>query len=290
MNDNESLYKFFPYNPHDLDALSNNYLWFSEYSAFNDPFEDVYLENVLNRELGPYDEVKAIKLYKEMHRGQRPNHQIEEVLFELKVRGELEEQYNQTIRRTFEFAKSIISEHLTESRVCCFAKNHEHKQALENRLMWSHYADGLRGFCIEYDGDQLINGIYRIMGEKVGLCPMNYNTLKRQDFEELIFNTAKRLNGNSEEQGLLFGSLILTKSLEWEYENEFRLIYPKENEVSIDSNSIKSITVGAKMSQRKLNTLISILKGNSNISCPIYVAKIDPVSFEIQRELLCKEI
>lgn len=63
MKESQSLFKFFRYAPHDLDALANNYLWFSKYVDFNDPFEDVFIENVLIHDCDDYDEITAISFF-----------------------------------------------------------------------------------------------------------------------------------------------------------------------------------------------------------------------------------
>lgn len=288
--EHKSVYKFFPYNPHDLDALSNEYLWFSKYSDFNDPFEDIYLKNVLNKELTSYDQEKAIAFYKELHKDQLPAHEVEKVILEFVVSGKLEDHYRDTMTQTFAYAQNLIRRHLEESRVCCFAQNSSTERAIENKLMWSHYADGLRGFCIKYNEQKLIDGIYKKMGTKVGICQMQYRELSKLNFDELIFSTASQANKSEEHDVIQFGEIVNTKSKDWAYENEFRLIFPKENSVSIDSSSIEEVIIGGKMPEVKVNTLFSILKGNKNISCPIYKADICSDTFKIKKELVMKSI
>ncbi|MBF4253187.1 hypothetical protein EAY15_19170, partial [Vibrio anguillarum] len=87
------------------------------------------------------------------------------------------------------------------------------------------------------------------------------------------------------------GSLAATKSSEWSYENEFRLIIKNKANINyFSSKSIKSITFGEKMPQEKLITLLSVLKGNKDIDCNIYRAYIDLKSFEIERKLYSKTV
>lgn len=42
---------------------------------------------------------------------------------------------------------------LSKLCVCCFSKN------MDNYLMWSHYADGHRGVCLEWEVDQDVEGL-----------------------------------------------------------------------------------------------------------------------------------
>lgn len=276
------IYKFFPYNPHDLDALANNYLWFSNYKDFNDPFEDVFIENVLNVDIDSYSETKAIEFYKILHKKQLPQYKIEEALLQLKINNQLESHYINTIYSTLTFAKDKLSGLVKNSRMTCFAKDNLEKNefAIKNRLMWSHYANGLRGFCIEYDTLVLIEGISKEIGNKVGYNTIQYGTLKKYGAEELLLNTLNNIQEDHNSLGI--GTLTTLKSSEWEYEREFRIFVPEQSLVPIPPEAIKSITIGCKMDNLKLNTLLSIIRGNPRINCKINYAHINPNTFEIE--------
>lgn len=144
----KSLFKFFPYNAHDLDAIANDYLWFSHYSNFNDPFEDVFINNALDYNQGEFDEVTAIGFFKRIHAGQVPLELVEESILDMKIKGTFEDEYHRVIKETFLGAKERFTHFVNTSKACCFARNNEFGYALKNRLMWSHYADGLRGFVL----------------------------------------------------------------------------------------------------------------------------------------------
>jgi len=278
------LIKFFPYNSHDLDALANNYLWFSKYSDFNDPFEDVFINNALSNSVSPFDECKAIEFYKIAHANLVPIHELENALLEQKLDGTFEQKYKEMMGLTFEGALSDLNAFVEQSKATCFARDNEHSQAIKNKLMWSHYANGLRGFCVEYDREELIVGISDRIGEQIGLAPMKYGQLKRFSFEDLMMNTARTVSQGEEHFGV--GSLVSFKSSEWEYENEYRLITTGDNCVPIPSSSIRSVTVGSKMPKSRYNTLLSILNGNSEICCDVYEAYIDLETFDLERRLL----
>ncbi|MDQ1882921.1 DUF2971 domain-containing protein [Aeromonas salmonicida] len=277
-----SIYKFFPYNPHDLDAIANNYLWFSNYKDFNDPFEDVFIENVLNVDTDIYSETKAIAFYKMLHKKQLLQYKIEEALLQLKLTNKLETHYINTISSTLTAAKSELSNLVKNSRITCFAKDNLEKKefALKNRLMWSHYANGLRGFCIEYDTLALIEGISKEIGRKVGYSTIQYGKLKKYGAEELLFNTLKNIQEDNNSLGI--GTLTILKSSEWEYEREFRIFVQEQSLVPIPTEAIKSITIGSKIEKLKLNTLLSIIRGNPRINCKINWAYIDINTFEIE--------
>lgn len=87
----------------------------------------------------------------------------------------------------------------------------------QNPLMWSHYADNHRGFCIQYElNDSAFNRFYN--GYKTGFANMNYTTMKVEfDFKEILFMPI--------ETAL---SYITHKTAHWAYEKELRLVYTPE--------------------------------------------------------------
>ena len=287
----KSLYRFFPYNAHDLDALANNYLWFSSYSDFNDPFEDVFVQNAIHSDLGEYEQDKAIRMYKELHKNDVSEQELNDILTELIINGELAGYYEQHLKRVVSFTQKELLEHVQTTKACCLvADGDQGSSALRNKLMWSHYGNGLRGFCIEYDYSELIRSLSDRAGQEIGLCPMEYRELQKYTLIDLFLGTVEK-RGNSSGKNLNIGSLVSTKSSEWSYENEFRLIVKnKQNMNYFSSNAIKSITYGEKMPESKLTTLLSVLKGNQDINCEIYRAYIDLESFEIEREFHSKTV
>lgn len=71
----------------------------------------------------------------------------------------------------------------------------------DSMLMWSHYSDRHRGICLEFDKDSDLIG-------------MGHQVRYRDTYPELLPQTAKN--------DLL--ELVLTKSKDWSYEKEFRII------------------------------------------------------------------
>lgn len=110
----------------------------------------------------------------------------------------------------------------------CFSTNYN------NTLMWSHYADENKGVCVEYDlsllehSNPIFKYVYPVIYEN--------NRLFKLDIEEIseIVETQKWLNYDIKENGIanydvLLQTLLLFlfKSKDWEYENEWRIIYTK---------------------------------------------------------------
>lgn len=171
-------------------------------------------------------------------------------------------------------------------KACCFARNNEYGDVLKNRLMWSHYADGLRGFCIEFNKKMLMKGITENLGEEIFFSEMKYGQLKKFSFEELAINSARNINSGTNVFSI--GDIASLKSEEWAYESEFRLLTELCSEVKIPIESIASITVGVKMSHTKSTTLKSILQGIPKLKCSLYEAYIDKDTFEIEKKYICE--
>lgn len=285
---NENLFKFFPYKDHDLDALANNYLWFSSYSDFNDPFEDIFINNVFNDNpiTEQFDAKKAINFLKLGYANKMSPHEAEKTILDMVINKKLESTYNNLMQKLYETEYSTLKEYIKKAKASCFVRNNANSVAIKNKLMWSHYANGLRGFCVEYHYNTLIKGISERLGKSIDTCPITYGNLKRYSFDEIMQNTAKHVRLN--EQNISFGTLVSLKSLEWQYENEYRLITDGDNCVEIPSSSIVSITLGEKMPHKKKKTLLSILAGNEEINCKVYEAYIDLSTFNLEQRFLCE--
>ena len=141
------------------------------------------------------------------------------------------------------------------------------KQKIEdvNPLMWAHYADNHKGFCIKYNLDA--------------------NLVRNADEKSLIWT---RIGNVNYQRDMLLSNLdhftvfdaLFAKHDIWSYENEVRLVQydvsNKENykTVSIPENSIQSIYLGLKCSDENRNKMKLILR-NRNIK--LYQMEVDPI-------------
>lgn len=114
----------------------------------------------------------------------------------------------------------------------------------DNILMWSHYTEGHKGFCIEFiranDNDLGPNSCVPVIYPNDNAIPM----IKNEDLETP--NT--------------FAKIATTKSKQWSYEREWRVIsreiggrtYPLPGKIA-------SVIFGCRMSSQSKNTIINIL-------------------------------
>ncbi|EHH0850194.1 DUF2971 domain-containing protein, partial [Vibrio vulnificus] len=110
---------------------------------------------------------------------------------------------------TIEFSNNNITElfkNYTQSKaVCCFSKN------MDSILMWSHYADSHKGFCIAID--------YPELEDSDILSDVNYSESFLEIDHESFLYSHREGAVNKEWQRLL-----TQKYIDWKYEEEVRLM------------------------------------------------------------------
>jgi hypothetical protein len=134
---NTNLYKYQPVTARTLENLKLRTIWFSAPSAFNDPFDCAV--DVLLKEL---DEDDLVRVYEYLHAELTPEFDAE-ITTNGKPNERCREMFNQI------FSAGPLRQHIDETRgqigVGCFSTKND------DLLMWAHYADGHRGFCLEFD-------------------------------------------------------------------------------------------------------------------------------------------
>lgn len=136
----------------------------------------------------------------------------------------------------------------------------------DNILMWSHYADYHKGFCIQFnrspDNPLRVTQPVEYVEEYPYFCY----------FDDLPGNIAKKT--------------ILTKSCDWSYEEEWRGIQKANTEVRYTDDMISGIIFGLKMSDQHKSEIHQIFKDNEYIT--FYQAELVPRKFKLKIEPLRK--
>ena len=103
------------------------------------------------------------------------------------------------------------------------------QRAILEELMWAHYANSHKGFCIEYDVDVLKDSIKLDMSDNIDLYTVTYDDIDINDF------ALKRAKKEPKE------TLLSFKSPKWSYENEVRLIFDKSGIKQYNPKALKAI-------------------------------------------------
>jgi Protein of unknown function (DUF2971) len=195
------LYKYQRLTAHSLASILNDTVWLSKPPTFNDPFdcaitlsEDKFVESMEH-------------LVAEI--AQRRGLQNEQI-------GQYEK-FSPKNRAAYEQLRATLRTSLQNIGILSLSAISDHI------LMWSHYADHHKGFCIEYDcGDN--SELKKIAN------PVKYA-------EEIPSLSAVDVSGDTKFNFL--NVALFTKASQWKYEEEWRLVMPeggrKSNGLSIPS-------------------------------------------------------
>lgn len=254
------LYKFWRVSPRSLNLLSEQSLQLQHFTQFNDPFEcgARFVAGQIYREADPERFAALMRAWGFNDPETAP---VEEV----------DEYFEQFETHDLEMA-------LPGLRICCFASE------VDNVLMWSHYGDGLRGFCLEYDEGTLSGTISKLAGFPF-ITDVNYTDAPpmvdgmvlgvlddRLDFAYMCFHQekndfwleeAKQLEGQIQD---LYRQGFATKPRVWSYERERRLIVQTDQHdmepltIHLPPESVKSIVLGELMSTEHRSQIEQIAK------------------------------
>lgn len=144
----------------------------------------------------------------------------------------------------------------------------------DNILMWSHYGNMHKGFCIGLDEDNLTKEI------KFGATGL-VKYPKNKEYPKISPIT----DGSTDS----FFKTVYNKSIDWEYENEYRLTNIKRegwlsNEdriIEFSDHSISEVILGLNASEKTQDDILSICK-QKNI--PLFRAVKKQFHFELKKE------
>ena len=173
------LYKYYAYNEYSLSVLINKEIWVSKPESFNDPFDcRIDLEDSTDEKLSK------------------------------KLLGNISldpKKFDTVKHYASKGVNSLKEIWLKKAGIFSMSEN------CENILMWSHYADEHRGFCVEFvrNADNELGNI-EITG------PINYSKK---------YNKVAIIDSNDELNKSFVDDYFYTKAIDWLYEGEWRSIY-----------------------------------------------------------------
>ncbi|MDR3695276.1 DUF2971 domain-containing protein [Mucilaginibacter sp.] len=256
------LHRYHSVNQYLIDSLMGNYIWFSNPEDFNDPYDcNLDFDFECTR-------VELEAFFREINN-------MPENAYRKKSESELQEEItkcvdNPEVLRQRNREQSIDG--IKRIGVCCFS---EHDDRL---LMWSHYGNKHQGACLTFD----------INEHKELFLQYPYSVEYPQRYPKI--NWIK-------ERGLFkpFRFEFATKSLEWSYEAEVRIIRneknpPYRNEVKFNKKALKAIKFGYKSTaadQISIKETLNKAKGYEHVR--FYSAKLKHLDFGIEYEEIFKQ-
>lgn len=202
--------------------------------------EEKSLKSIIHN-MGIDDDVDEIALLKLLYIQQKPDEYEKAINMDLSF-TEIERRIN----RAIDDAVYIVS-------LCT-----DHK----NRLMWSHYADNHKGFCIEYDF-----GADLLRDSGVIVFPVAYSSVRPKIPYETVLSLEKpklkKVDSKNMNERIFLS--MLTKDTIWNYEKEWRiLISAQEEPMNIPAPDVSCIYLGACCSEEN-EEKIRVLVQDRNI-------------------------
>jgi hypothetical protein len=245
------LYKYEGFNIRSISNLKNNQIWFSVPKDFNDPFEFKF-------KLKSFSEEDYRYQYERWYRNQEPKggEKIES----------LKKKFDEYTKQIFE---GFYENFLNNGGVCCFSEKKD------DILMWSHYSDSHKGFCLEFDTN------YEPFSEAKKI---NYS-FDFPTIEPLVILPDNKRHNLSERQEELM-KMIATKFKCWEYEKEWRIFHEFVNQrYGYEPQSLTGIYFGSKIESVHADILFLILH-KKNPNTKFYKVIRDENHFEVNFEEL----
>lgn len=233
MENKNSVYKYRKASEESIEMIHNNELWAAKPDTLNDVFETLLMRTIENELCGHYlSKYETIKVFDE-------NDELIDVGFNHNDKTFIEielEKYIQALK-----AVGIYSLSYNKSQ----------------ELLWGLYADGMKGFVIEYNKDDLL-----ITNHSTSFDVHYYNSSFKNKADSLTDSLAQLLaNSNTPiaqiKELLNFKTLWGEKVAAWKYEEEFRLIFNSHGNVKYNPDCIKAIYLGCKMGKESINLLVN---------------------------------
>ena len=123
-------------------------------------------------------------------------------------------------------------------------------KSYKDELLWAYYADSHRGFCIEYNLEELVK--YKI-GQEI-IIDVEYKS-------DIPIITINDLINISNIDKTLSQKIIGTKSTRWAHESEIRILTGRTGLYDFDYRAVKSFYFGHRSNEDFQRRLMEVLKG-----------------------------
>lgn len=234
------LYMYKPPNCYTLDILRNYCLWAAKPERFNDPFDcDLEISVGITED----NMLAAIR----RHRSESTLAQYKASKLDADGKFIPEER-----RRVDNEIQKFIKKNRNMGVICL-------SEVCDSILMWSHYAENHKGVCFEFTRAEDNN-----FGDLESCSPVKYDRYYPIiDLRQMLLN----------QDGETFESMMKTKSGDWAYEKEWRLITEEGDQECPLPGPISRVILGIKI-EDPFKSKIEALCQERNIPC-VQARKVD---------------
>lgn len=251
----DRLYRYRPPTRYTLENLQKRRFWFSKPKNFNDPFDCAI--RVDRNDIPDEEFWRLFRYFQEEKGDQAVQHFLRD--------GDLTEGFKEKARRgTRNAYKRQVSTILSErGAVCLSAVPPDDRDSI---LQWSHYAEGHKGFCLEFDTN------FSLFGEEGEVFEVEYsNSVPSLNPFDIIIDDADLLT-----------PMIATKADCWAYEQEWRLFHKEGDKAySYPPECLAAVYLGCEAEDDFRQEVRSIVR---NSSTDLYEVERDQRRFELHIE------
>jgi len=249
------LYKYRMWDDYAVKMIKNGEFYFAPRDKLNDPLDCSFFTNDI---LEVFESVSG--------------YDLEPILIEL-----ISTPFVDRVTECKGSALDILQKRLSQLGILSLSKN------INSSLMWSHYADGHKGIAVgiddsffddpaqanetQSDSDKLYEKLQIIGGYNVTYkqSPDYVQSINRfvSTQQKIIDAKQTRLNAINPSQKFLVDILTpvtTTKSTDWSYEEEYRVIRHKFGPLNIKLKHICEVVVGNKAGKETVDKLKEMLK------------------------------
>lgn len=241
------------------DLLRKNELFMASPGSLNDPFDCRIYENYLK--YIDTEEKKDNYILESLNK--HSTYFKENDISLSQAKKILEERMEDLLK--YQIRSEVIGSEFDDKHfgITCFSEK------WDSILMWTHYADNHRGYCIGFD-------------EKMLRISQLFDKIKRVEYSQ-NYPELDPLNKHKKIDELKY----FVKSLDWEYEKEVRLLNlyldyktPEPNRIiTLDNKFIKEVIIGLNTSKKDREEIISIARDKN-----IYIWQTIKAEFEFKIE------
>lgn len=244
-----------------IEALENNQIFFSSFEQLNDPYE---AQAFIDRK--QVTDNLRLEYLKTRVEPSTPNRTVED---------DIKSEYLSAIRdgdlpvflnnidsiainelyrwiEDYKETLTVFSASLINNNSDMFA------YPLPSMMMWSHYAQGFTGFCLEFDFHELKESLVLANSVVITNTPVKYNkrSLPKVRLDEYMKDVLN--DTNLCEQDMM--AVPCTKSKAWEYEQELRLFSNSKGLHEYSPESLKCIYLSYKIDSESRSRIKEYLK------------------------------
>lgn len=300
-----NIYKFMSFSDEKITALYGSTIWFSDRSKLNDPYESILGPLSFSLSSLDHDEKKKLNLHllnithakgalipilqrhsSHPNSGNDSDHLV--ALLSSNQNSKIEEALNflsnsdsnSIITPVATKVYMELSNKILGQAISCFFQEGVGTTKADFFLMWSHYADGFRGFSLMFDSENIFESTDLVTKpQKVTYSNERYPV----DPLKLLYQSLIEENQSCEIKKL--AKYRAFKFDCWSYENEIRYFSNTIGLKKFDSKTLKKFLIGEKMPLWQQQVLIHLAK-EVFPHASVELVKLSNETFDLEFELI----